>query len=108
MGAGGPQHVGFDGGGDEVALPFQDGRDDQAVGLERAWWSEGEHRVALLDGQVQAAEEPVSDAVAGQDDPSSPGPEHQQAAQLPQARPPGAPFPASAAGPGDSSRTSSP
>jgi len=50
VGAGGPEDVGFDGGGDQVALPFQDGRDDQPVGLEGAWWAEGEDRVALFDG----------------------------------------------------------
>ena len=101
MGAGGPQHVGFDGGGDQVALPLQDGRDDQAVGLERPRWAEGQHRVALLHGQVQAAEEPVADAVAAaQDDPPPPRSQHQEPAQLPPARPPGAPLPPAAAGPG--------
>ena len=101
MGAGGPQDVGFDGGGDQVALPFQDGRDDEAVGLERPRWAEGQDRVALLDGQVQAAEEAVADAVAAaQDDPPPPRPQDQQPAQLPQAGPPGAALLAPAAGPG--------
>jgi hypothetical protein len=88
VGAGGPQHIRFDGGGDEVALPFQDGRDDQPVGLEGAGWAEGEDRVALLHGQIEAAQEAVSDAVAAaQDDPAPPGSQDQQAAQLPQAGP---------------------
>ena len=101
VGAGGPQDVGFDGGGDQVALPLQDGRDDQPVGLERSGWAEGEDRVALLDGQVQPAEEAVADAVAAaQDDPPPPRPQHQQPAQLPPARPPGAPLASAAAGPG--------
>src|SRR5215217_1811149 len=53
VGAGGPQHIRLDGGGDQVALPLQDGWDDQPVGLERPWWAEGQDRVALLDGQIQ-------------------------------------------------------
>jgi hypothetical protein len=78
VGAGGPQHVGFDGGGDQVALPLQDGRDHKPVGLERARWAEGQHRVALLDGQVEATEKAVAEAVAtAQDDPAPPWPEHQ-------------------------------
>jgi hypothetical protein len=88
VGAGGSQDVGFDGGGDQVALPFQDGRDHQAVGLERSRRAEGEHRVALLDGQVQPAEQAVAEAVAAtQNDPSPPRPEDQQSAQLPPAGP---------------------
>jgi hypothetical protein len=70
--------VGFDGGGDQVALPFQDGRDDQAVGLEGSGWAEGQHRMALLHGQEETAEEAVSDAVAAaQDDPSPPRPQYE-------------------------------
>ncbi len=89
MGAGGPEHVRLDGGGDQVALPLQDGRDDQAVGLERPGRAEGQDRVALLDGQVQAAEEAVAEAVAAaQDDPPSPRAHDEQAAQLPQLGPP--------------------
>jgi hypothetical protein len=79
VGAGGAEDVGFDGGGDQVALPFEDGRDDQPVGLERAWWPKGQHRVALLDGQIQAAQESILDAVAAaEDDPPSPGAQDQQ------------------------------
>jgi hypothetical protein len=102
VGAGGPQDVGFDGGGDQVALPLEDGRDDQAVGLERPWRAEGQHRVVTLHGQVKPAEETVAEAVAAaQDDPPPLGPEYKQAAQLPPAGPLGASFPAaSAAGPG--------
>ena len=75
---------------------------DEAVGLERSRWSEGQDRVALFDGQIQAAEEAVAEAVAAaQDDPASPRPQHQQPAQLPPARPPGASLAAPAsAGPG--------
>jgi hypothetical protein len=76
MRAGGPQDIGLDRGRDQIPLPFQDGRDDQPVGLEGAWRPEGRHRVALLDGQVQAAEEAVA---AAQDDPPAPRPHHQQA-----------------------------
>ncbi len=76
VGAGGPQDVGLDGGGDQVALPLEDGRDDQPVGLERSRRSEGQDRVALLDRQVQAAEEAVAAAVAAaEDDPPPPGTE---------------------------------
>jgi hypothetical protein len=89
VGAGGAEDVGFDGGGDQIPLPLQDGRDDQPVGLEGAGWAEGQHRVALFDGQVEAAEKAVADAVAAaQDDPPSPGPEDQEPAQLPPAGPP--------------------
>ena len=71
------------------------------MGLEGAGWSERQDRVALLDGQVEAAEEAVSEAVAAaQDDPPPPGPEHEEAAQLPPAGPLGAPLLALAAGPG--------
>jgi hypothetical protein len=57
--------------------------------------------VALFDGQVEAAEEAVSDAVAAaEDDPSPPRPEHEEPAELPPVRPLGAPFPAAAARPG--------
>jgi hypothetical protein len=100
VGAGGPEHVGFDGGGDQIPLPLQDGRDDQPVGLERPGRPEGQDRVALLDGQVQPAEEAVADSVAAaKDDPSPPRTQDQEAAKLPPARPPGAPLPP-AAGPG--------
>jgi hypothetical protein len=88
------------GGGDQVALPFQDGRDDQPVGLEGAGWAEGQDGVALFDCEVEAAEEAVSDAVAAaEDDPPSPWPQDQQAAQLPPARPPRAALLAASAGP---------
>jgi hypothetical protein len=73
MGAGGPQDVGLDGGRDQIPLPLEDRGNDEAVGFERPRWSEGEHRVALLHGQVEAAEEAVSDAVAAaEDDPTPP------------------------------------
>jgi hypothetical protein len=69
------------------------------VGLEGAGWAEGEHRVALFDGQVEAAEEAVAEAVAAaEDDPPSPGSQDQQPAQLPPARPPRSPLPSPAAG----------
>jgi hypothetical protein len=91
MGASRPEHIRLDRGGDQVALPFQDGRDDQPVGLERPWWAEGQHGVALLDGQIQPAEQPVADAVAAaEDDPPPPRPQHEQPAQLPPAGPLGA------------------
>ena len=78
MDAGGPEDVRLDGGGDQVALPLENRGDNQAVGLEGAWWSEGQYRVALLDGQVEAAEEPVAEAVAAaQNDPPSPRPQDQ-------------------------------
>ena len=54
VGAGGPQDIRLDGGRDQVALPLQDRRDDEAVGLEGSRWPEGQDRVALLDGQVAA------------------------------------------------------
>src|SRR4029453_10146283 len=109
VGAGGAEDVGFDGGGDQVALPFQDGRDDEAVGFEGAGWSEGQDRVALFDGQVQPPEEPVAGAgAAAQDDPAPPWAQDQEAAELPPARPLGAVLLAPAAGPGERSRTSSP
>ena len=107
MGAGGPEDVGSDGGGDQVALPFQDGGDDQAVGLEGAGWAEGQDGVALFDGQVEAAEEAVADSVAAaEDDPSPPWAHHEQAAQLPPARP-GCRAACAGDGPGEG-RTSSP
>ena len=88
MRAGGPQHIGFDGGGDQVALPLENRGDDQAVGLEGAGWAEGQDRVALFDGQIQATQQPVSNAVAAaQDDPSPAWAEHEEAAQLPPTRP---------------------
>jgi hypothetical protein len=56
--------------------------------------------VALFDGQIQAAEEPVADSVAAaKDDPPPPRPQHEQAAQLPPARPPGTALSPAAAGP---------
>jgi hypothetical protein len=71
------------------------------VGLERPGWSEGQDRVALLDREVQPAQEAVSDAVAAaQDDPPPPRPKHEEAPQLPEAGPPSPPFLAATAGPG--------
>ena len=85
MGAGGSQDVGLDGGGDQVALPLENRGDHEAVGLERPWRAEGQHRVALFDGQVEAAQQAVFDAVAAaEDDPSPPGPKHEEPAQLPE------------------------
>src|SRR5512132_2653743 len=56
--------------------------------------------MTLLDGQVEAAQEAVSDAVAAaEDDPSPPRPQHQQAAQLPETGPLRAALLALAAGP---------
>jgi hypothetical protein len=56
--------------------------------------------VALLDGGVEAAEEAVAEAVAAaQDDPASSWPYHEEASQLPPARPLGAVLLAPAAGP---------
>ena len=101
MGAGGPQDIGFDGGGDQVALPLENRGDHEAVGLERPWRPERQDRVALLDGQIEAAEEAVAEAVAAaQDDPAPPGPKHEEPAQLPEAGPLGAALLALAAGPG--------
>jgi hypothetical protein len=100
VGAGGPQDVRLNEGGDKVALPFQDGRDDQPVGLERPRRPKGEHRVALLHGQVQPTQKAVPDAVAAaQDDPTPTGSEHQESEQLPKAGPLGATLAVSAAGP---------
>jgi hypothetical protein len=83
MRAGGAEDVGFDGGGDQVAVPLQDGWDDRPVGLEGSRWAEGQDRVALLDGQVEVAQEAVADAVAAaQDDPPPPQPQDKEAAQL--------------------------
>jgi hypothetical protein len=57
--------------------------------------------VALFDGQIQAAEEPVAEAVAAaEDDPPPPRADDQEAAQLPPAGPLGAALLALAAGPG--------
>jgi hypothetical protein len=100
VGAGGSEDVGFDGGGDQVALPLQDGRDDQPVGLERPGWPKGQDRVALLHGQVEAAEESILDSVAAaQDDSAPPRPQHYKVAELPEAGPLGAALLALAAGP---------
>jgi hypothetical protein len=101
VGAGGAEDVGFDGGRDQVALPLQDGRDDQPVGLEGAGWAEGQDRVALLHGQVQATQEAVAKAVAApEDDPAPPGPQDKESPELPPARPLRAALVASAARPG--------
>src|SRR4029453_2739928 len=88
VGAGGPQDVGFDGGRDQVALPLQDRGNYESVGLEGPRWAEGEHRVALLHGQVQPAEKTIPNSVApAQDDAPPPGPQDQHPPQLPPARP---------------------
>jgi hypothetical protein len=56
--------------------------------------------MALFDGQVEAAEEAVSEAVAAaQDDPAPPRTQDQQPPELPEAGPPGAALLAAAAGP---------
>jgi hypothetical protein len=81
VGAGGPQHIRLDRRRHKVALPLEDRGDHEAVGLEGAGWAEGQDGVALFDGQVQPAEEAVSDAVAAaEDDPPPPRAQHQQTA----------------------------
>jgi hypothetical protein len=62
--------------------------------------AEGQDRVALLDSQVEATQEAVSDAVAAaEDDPAPPWPQDQEAAQLPPAGPLRAPLAPAPAGP---------
>ncbi|HEV8651596.1 MAG TPA: hypothetical protein VG276_19930 [Actinomycetes bacterium] len=51
--------------------------------------------MALLDRQQHPAGEPVGEPVAAaQDDPPRPGADHDEVAELPQARPPGPSLPA--------------
>jgi hypothetical protein len=66
MGAGGFDDVGLDRGGQDRSGPFEDGRDDQAGGLEAAGRSEDQDRVAVLGGQ----QPPAQPAGAAEDHPA--------------------------------------